>query len=368
MRILDNYINKSIVTIFTTTVLIFCFLYVLIDITGILDEILDREVPISILIQYYLSYFPIILVQSSSMACLIATLFTFSRMNNNNEIIVMRSSGLNFWQITRPALIFGVLISVFIFWVNETHVPQANANAQKIWDENMTLKSDRAKKQKEIKNLTFYGLKNRLYFISNFNPADNTLNGITIIEYDADQNIKQKIAALKGVWTEINTWKFYQCQITNYEKANTTSPLKVMVYEEKLMDIKESPEDFMKQRIDVKSMNIRELKEYIQRFSNSGAQKAINNLKVDVHQKIAYPFGNFIIVLVGLPFALLVKSRKRSTLTSLGIAIGIGFLFYVFNALALAFGKSGVLPPILSAWISPMIFIGLAIILIENNF
>ena len=97
MRILDNYINKSIIIIFITTVLVFCFLYVLIDITGILDEIIDRAVPIGILIQYYLSYFPIILVQSSSMACLIATLFTFSRLNNNNEIIVMRSSGLNFW-------------------------------------------------------------------------------------------------------------------------------------------------------------------------------------------------------------------------------------------------------------------------------
>ncbi len=367
MRILDNYINKSIITIFITTVLVFCFLYVLIDITGILDEIIDRAIPISILIQYYLSYFPIILVQSSSMACLIATLFTFSRMNNNNEIIVMRSSGLSFWQITKPALIFGVLISVFIFWVNENHVPQASAKAQKIWDENMTLHSDRAKKKKAIKNLTFYGLRNRLYFISSFDPIDNSLHGITIIEYDKDQNIKQKIAALTGTWTGI-AWKFYQCQISNYKNANTSAPLKITVYDEKLMDIKETPEDFLKQRIDVKSMNIRELKQYIQRFSNSGAQKAINNLKVDVQQKIAFPFGNFIIVLVGLPFALLVKSRKRSTLTSLGIAISIGFLFYVSNAVALAFGKSGLLPPVLSAWIAPMVFVGLAIILIENNF
>ncbi len=367
MRILDNYINKSIITIFVTTIILFCFLYVLIDITGILDEIIDREVPLAILAQYYISFFPIILAQSSSMACLIATLFTFSRLNNNNEVIVMRSSGLNFWQITRPALIFGILISVCIFWVNENYVPQANAKAKEIWDANMMLESDRAKKKKEIKNLTFYGLKNRLYFIDSFNPKDNTLNGITIIEYGEDQNIKQKIVALKGTWTGL-AWKFYQCQITNYKDADTASPLKIVIYEEKLMDIKETPKDFMKQRIDVASMNIKELQQYIERFANSGAAKAINNLKVDVHQKIAFPFGNFIIVLVGLPFALMVKSRKRSTLTSLGIAIAIGFLFYVANAVALAFGKSGLLPPVLSAWIAPMLFTGLAIILIENNF
>jgi lipopolysaccharide export system permease protein len=340
---------------------------VLIDVTGILDEIIDREVSLEILALYYLSYFPIILVQSSSMACLIATLFTFSRLNNHNEIIVMRSSGLNFWQITRPALMFGILISVMIFWVNENYVPQANAKAKKIWDANMMLESDRKKMKNEIKNLTFYGLQNRLYFINSFDPQENTLNGITIIEYDEAQNIKQKIVALKGAWTGL-AWKFFQCQVTNYKDADTASPLRIVIYEEKLMDIKETPEDFMKQRIDVQAMNIRELKKYIERFSNSGATKAINNLKVDIHQKIAYPFGNFIIVLVGLPFALMVKSRKRSSLTSLGIAIAIGFLFYVANAVALAFGKSGLLPPVLSAWIAPIIFTGLAIILIENNF
>jgi len=367
MRILERYITQSIITIFISTLLIFCFLYILIDVTGILDEIIDRKVPLSILLKYYFSYAPTIIVQSSSMSCLIATLFTFSSLNNNNEIIVMRSSGLNFWQITKPALIFGILISATIFWMNENYVPQATANAQKIWDENMVLKSDRINKKKEIKNLTFYGLKNRLYFISAFSPQNHNLSGITIIEYSQNQNIKQKIVALKGEWTGI-AWKFYQCQITNYENSKTNHPLKIKIYEEKLMDIKETPEDFMKQRIDVSSMNIKELKKYIKRFSNSGASKAINNLKVDVHEKIAYPFCNFIIVLVGLPFALLVKSRKRSTLTSLGIAIAIGFLFYVANAVAIAFGKSGLLPPLLAAWIAPIAFIGLAIVLIEKNF
>lgn len=368
MRILDKYINKNILTTFLFAVTIFTCIYILIDMTAQLDEFLDRKVPIEIIAQYYLSFFPIILVQTSSIACLIAVLITFSSMNNTNEIIAMRASGLNFWQITKSAVFFSILVSIFVFWVNEDMVPKATQLTKKIRNENMILEADRARKKKEkIKNLTFYGLKNRLYFIDTFDPATDELHGITIIEYDNDAKVEQKIVALKGVWTGI-AWKFYQCQITSYQSGRVNMPLKLKNYDEKLMDIKETPGDFMKQRINVSSMNIRELKEYINRFSSSGAVRALNNLRVDLHQKIAYPFGNFVIVLLGLPFALRVKSRKGMTFTSVGIAIAIAFFYYICNAVSIALGKGAIIPPIFSAWMAPIIFTCLAICVIEADF
>ena len=349
------------------TVLLFCFLYVLIDITSTLDEIIDREVPFQVLVEYYISFFPIILTQMSSIACLLAIVFTFSSLNTHNEIIVMRSSGLNFWKITKPAIIFGILISVCVFWINEKYVPKANINLQQIRNNHMILKSDRERKKRDIRNLTFYGLQNRLFFIDSFSPKTFDLKGVTIIQHDKNQNIKEKIVALKGKWTGI-AWKFYQCQITTYSTEGVNRPDKIKVYRNKLMDIEETPKDFQRQKLNVTSMNIKQLNEYINKFKNSGAAKAVNNLKVDVHQKIAYPFGNFVIILIGLPFALMVKSRKRSTFTSLGIAITIGFLYYVANAVCLAFGKGGIFSPIISAWLSPFIFTAAAVALIQENF
>jgi len=275
---------------------------------------------------------------------------------------------LNFWQITKPAIIFGLVISMLVFWVNERLVPQATEVTNRIRNENMVLAVDRLRKKKEkIKNLTFYGLKNRLYFIDTFDPDTNELRGITIIEHDQRRNIKQKINAYKGVWTGI-AWKFYQCQITTYTDTNIRTPLKVKVYKTKLMDIKETPEDFLKQRLNVTSMNIRQLQSYINRFSKSGAIKALNNLRVDLHQKIAYPFGNFVIVLVGLPFALMIRNRKGGVFVSIGLALILGFLYYVANAVALAFGKSGLFPPIFSAWATPILFTVIALTAIKNDF
>lgn len=369
MRILDRYIAKSVISIFIITILTFCFLYVLIDITSQLDEFIDRKVPVDIIVHYYISYFPIILSQPiSSVACLIAVLFTFSNLNTSNEVVAMRSSGLSFWKITKPAIMFGLIISVLVFWVNERLVPRATEVTQQIRNEHMVLLVDRLRKKKEkIKNLTFYGLQNRLYFIDTFDPDTDELKGVTIIEHDEQQNMRQKIVALKGVWTGI-AWKFYQCQITTFSETDINTPLKIKIYKEKLMDIKESPDDFLKQRLNVTSMNIRQLKSYIDRFSNSGAAKALNNLRVDLHQKIAYPFGNFVIVLIGLPFAMMIRSRKGSAFASIGVALILGFLYYVANALSLAFGKSGLFSPILSAWAAPIFFTVIAIIVIETDF
>ena len=353
---------------FTIMLIIFTFLYVLIDITSNLDKFIDRQVPIEILVRYYIAYIPMILVQTSSIACLISVLVTFGSLNNSNEIIVMRSSGLNFWQITRSALCFGFMISMLVFWMNEKFVPQSYQITKQIKNENLILEVDSKRKKKEkIKNVTFYGLNNRLYYVSRMDPSTNVLNGITIIEYDSKATIKQKVVALEGKWTGI-AWKFYQCQITTYGEAGITEPLKVRIYKEKLMDIKEGPEDFMRQRIKVSAMNIRELNQYIERFKNSGATRALNNLKVDLHHKVALPMGNFVVVFLGLPFALMAKSRKGMTFTSVGIAIGISFAFYVLSAVALAFGKGGLLPPALSAWITQLLFLGMGFVVIETSY
>ena len=109
-------------------------------------------------------------------------------------------------------------------------------------------------------------------------------------------------------------------------------------------------------------------KKVIRLTSNSGAIKAINNLRVDLHEKIAFPFANFVIILVGLPFALMTSKRKGVTFISFGIALAIGFSFHVISAVGIALGKGGYLTPIWSAWMAPLIFTTIGIYIIETKF
>ena len=372
MRIVDRYIFSSIIKIFISTILAFCLLYIIVDLASNLNEIIDRKVTFVVLVRFYISLLPVILTQTATIACLISTLLTYSHLNSNNEVTALRAGGLNFWQITKTAIIFGLVVSSLIFWINEKFVPTATMSSEQIRDDNIILKVDTDKKKKDkIKNLTFYGLRNRLYFIDTFDPNNFDLEGITILGHDNEQNVIEKIVALKGQWTA-EGWKLFNCQTTTFNPkathGNPNNPVDIKYAEAKLMDIQETPQDFLRQRLNVSSMNLKQLYGYIKRFAHSGAIKALNNLRVDFHQKIAYPFCNIIILLVGLPLSLMTGRRKAVTFTSLGVAMGVGFLFYVTNAVGIALGKGGFFPPMLAAWCAPLLFSAMAIYLIKKKF
>ncbi|PIP18633.1 MAG: hypothetical protein COX41_07185, partial [Candidatus Omnitrophica bacterium CG23_combo_of_CG06-09_8_20_14_all_41_10] len=70
MRILDRYILKSVIGIFLSCIFFFLFLYVIIDVLSHLDDILKQQTHLTILIQYYLSYIPIMFVQIAPFSCL----------------------------------------------------------------------------------------------------------------------------------------------------------------------------------------------------------------------------------------------------------------------------------------------------------
>ncbi len=368
MRILDKYISSSIITIFVVTILVFCFLYILIDLASNLNEIINRQVPGPVLASYYSSFFPIIFIHTSPIACLLAVLLTYSKLNSNNEIVALRSSGLNFWKMTKPALFLGIIVSILAFLVNEKFVPQATVNSENIRNENIILEVDsERKKHAKIRNLTFYGLNNRLFFIDSFDPDTYELKGINITGQDDLQRVREKIIALRGEWTG-SAWKFFQVYTTRFHIVDGILTEEAQYHEEKIMEIQETPKDFLKQRLNVTSMNIAELSDYIDRFSESGAFKALSNLKVDLYQKMAFPFRNIIIILLGLPLVLMTDRRHAATFTSIGIAILIGFSYYVLEAVSLALGKGGAIDPFVSAWLAPAIFLSASIYLIQKRY
>lgn len=364
MRILDRYILKSVVSVFFACILVFLFLYIIIDVFANLEEILKQQVNLSLLRDYYLSFLPLIFVQVAPIACLLATLFTFSKFNRNNEIIAMRASGLSIFQIAKTVIIFGLLVSIFIFWINDKFVPLASSLNQKIKTQmESNAKKSPAKEQKAIYGFTMYGAKNRLFYVNRFWPATNTMEGITILEHNEQQNITRKIVAKKGIYRD-GSWVFYQAITYNFD-TNGQIKGEPQYFDEEIMPIPESPQEFLKQRQRPDFMTIAQLDNYIWKLSTSGAITAIRNLKVDLYQKFTFPFTSLIIIFIGVPFSLMIKKRA-SGLSSLGVSITVGFAYYVLNAVSIALGKAGILAPLLAASLSHILMLTFSLYLIKN--
>lgn len=357
MRILDRYTLQPIVTVFLWCIFIFVFLFVIIDILSHLDDILRLRLSVSFVADYYLSYIPLILVQMTPFAALLSVLYTFNSMNHSNEIVAMRASGLSILQVIKTALVFGIIVSLTIFWVGDRILPSALARHQEI---KAAMDSGTARRPQAtvITNLSMYGLKNRLYFINKFFTKTNTLSGVVILEHDRHQNLVRKIAATKAVYEE-NTWKFYQCSTYDFDSAGS------MIGEPKYQDeetipLPETPKDFLNQRQRPEYMDIAQLDDYIWRVSKSGSASVVRNLRVDLYQRMTSPFASLIIILLGIPFALRIR-RKAVGLSSFGVSILVAFAYYILDAVCVALGKGGVLPPILGASLSHIIALSISV-------
>lgn len=349
MRIIDRYIFKSQFLLFLGYVFAFFFLYVMIDVFSHLDDYIKLKTSFEVLKTYYLNLLPSIFVQTAPIACLIASLYTLGQLSKNNEIIALRASGLSFWQIAKPIFTFALILSVAIFYVNEKLLPASERRSSR-------LKMDLAAEQLNLsriflKNITLYGMDSRLYFIGLFEPRKNFMQDITILEEDKRQNVKSKIIAKEAVYKD-GLWYLYQCFVYSYKKNANPEP---EYYQEHIINIPEKPEDFLKERARPELMSLLELNSYIWKLSQSNVPQVIRNLKVDLYHKILFPFTTLVLVLIGIPFTFMTK-KKVAVIASFGISLMIGFLYYAIDAISVALGKGGVLPPAIAASFSYILF------------
>jgi lipopolysaccharide export system permease protein len=352
MLILDRYLMKNFIKSFVFCLFVFIFLFVIIDIFSNLQEIIKNHPPLVKVIELYVYSIPVIFAQTSPIATLLATLFTLGNFNQSNEIIAMRSSGLSVFHIIKPLVLFGVILSLGIFLVNETVTPEAQ-KMSKFIKQFYIDKSYNSVAEQPVVNVAVYGFNNRLFFINKLYPKTNTIEGLTILEHDEHQNVVSKIYAEKAVWRN-NRWVLYQCFIYHLGEGQKVRG-EPLYFTDAQLKIEETPEDFFRQNIPVDDMNAKELANYIWRLPSTGATGAIRKLRVDLYQKTSFPFTSLVIILLGIPSAIAIR-RRAVAFSSIGLCIGISFIFYVLFAVSIALGKAGILPPLVAAWISHIFF------------
>lgn len=361
MLILDRYLFFSFLKSFLFCLFVFIFLFIIIDIFGSLQEIVRNHPPLIKVLELYLYSIPTIISQTCPVAALLSTLITLGAMNQSNEVIAMRSSGQSVWLIVRPIVFFGLALSMGLFLMNETLTPYSQ-KMSKFIKRYYVDKAFESGQEQPLENVAIYGYSNRLFFLNKFYPKTNTIEGLTILENDEEQNVRTKVYAEKAVWRN-NRWVLYQCFI--YHLSGEKVRGEPLYFTNKIYKIEETPEDFLRQNVPVENMNAKDLAGYISRLPESGAQNSVRRLKVDLFQKTSFPFTSLIIILLGIPSAIIVR-RRAVAFSSISICLAISFFFYVAYAVSTALGKAGAIPPILAAWASQLIFGGTALYMIKR--
>jgi lipopolysaccharide export system permease protein len=190
-----------------------------------------------------------------------------------------------------------------------------------------------------------------IYFIQYFNPQNQTISGVILNFFDKEFKLTRRVDAKKGVYVQ-GKWVFYDSmeQVLDEESAIYN----VRLHSQKAENVDFLPEDLMRVFKKSDEMNIAELFTYIKEVELEGYDAT--TFRVDFHARFAYPVLSIIVCLMGTGIAVKRKSREGPSV-SIAFGAAMVFLYWVLHSFCLSLGYGGLLPPVISAWISNIIFL-----------
>ena len=345
MTILAKYTLREFCKVLFCSLAIALSLYFTIDLFERLDVFLKHHASLGSIIQYFFFKFPSIIFQVTPIAVLLSTFITLGIFSRNFEIVALKANGISLFRTISPILATTMTISIVTLLGNELIVPFTNQKVRTISDSIKGRKGRYIFKQNQI----WYKGEGVIYNIKFFSHQHNTLHGITLFYFDNDFHLIKRIDAERAHW-EKNRWIFEKVTTRIFAPAKTG---KTSFEQQKTLPLKESPETFKQEIRKPEEMSYLELKEYIEKTTQEGYDTT--QYLADMYAKISSPFINFIISLLGIPFALRLGKHGGFAL-GVTFSFAIGFIYWVIFSVCLALGHGGALPPLVSAWIANFIF------------
>ncbi|MCH7764649.1 MAG: LptF/LptG family permease [Candidatus Marinimicrobia bacterium] len=130
MRLLHRYITRELVFPFVYSLLIIVFILFINFFLRAIDRFLGKGLDLFTILEYLFLNLAWIVALAVPMAVLISTLMAFGRLSEDNEINALRSSGISYLTILRPAVLFGVSLCALLIIFNAKILPEMNFHAR----------------------------------------------------------------------------------------------------------------------------------------------------------------------------------------------------------------------------------------------
>jgi len=346
MRILNRYIALSWIRLMTLCLSSFVAVYLVLDMMEKIPRFIRAGGAAGDILRYFVCKLPEMIGQTAPFSILMATLLTLGLLSRNSEVIAMRSCGISLLRISLPMLFLGLVSSLLLLANAELIVPRSFERMEYI--ERVAIKKQ---------NINAFFKRNNIWFRSDamilqallFDPQTKTLKDVIIWTLDASMNPTRRIDAEAAEFRD-NRWILIRPELKDFSQGHG-----FQVRQSEKMDIALNlkVDDLRVLDNNADNLGFRKLKAYADNL-RSGGYQAYRYLTM-MHAKLSAPFAAFVMVILGIPFALR-NSRSGGITLGIGASIGIGFAYYVTNAVLLSYGRSGVLPPIVAAWGANLIF------------
>lgn len=315
--------------------------------TSVLFELITLMVrfglPIVTVLQIIALRLPEMAFYTFPMSMLLASLLAFGRLSGDSEITALKACGVSLFRIMAPVALISLLVSGATVALNEYVVPSAEWAAK-----NILYEAQHQKRLPTSRDNVFYqeleeGRLKRVFYARSFDGE--VMRDVLVQEFEGER--LDRIIHADRARYDTGAWTFYEG--TLYQMAENGEYRFFARFKEQQVRLREALLSLSSERRTPTEMNVRELKEHISRLEESGSQgSGLNELRVQLHQKLSVPFASMVFMLVGAPLGL--RPHRSSSSLGLGLSILIIFVYYLAMFTFMALGQTGHLPPVLAAW------------------
>ena len=355
--VMDRYIASELLGPFLFGVGAFSSVGVAVGILfDLVRKIVETGLPIAIASQVFLLNLPAFIVLAFPMSTLLSALMTYSRLSSDSELIALRSSGVSIYRLVLPAVVLSFVVTGITFFFNEQLVPIANYQAtqtlQSALKQNKPILTEQNifyPEYKEVKQPNGEKTKilSRLFYADKFDGQQ--MQGLVIVDR-SESGINQILVSDSAAWNRLqNIWDFFNGTI--YLVAPDSSYRNIVRFEHQQLQLPRTALDLAAKGRDFGEMNIAQATEQLKLLNLSGDEKKIRKLKVRIQEKLSLPFVCIVFGLVGAALGTNPQRAGKAKATSFGISIVVIFSYYLLSFISSALGVSGVVSPIVSAWL-----------------
>ncbi len=296
---------------------------------------------------------PQLFILTIPMAFLLSTLFVYGRLNFDNELIILRNSGMNFLEISFPVVLFGILcffLNIIVgFYLGPKSSVKLREEVTNIIKIRTPLAIEEGRFNTSFKDTTIY-VKKRI--------SDKKVGGIFIYD-NRDKNSPKVLIAKEGeIFTEedfdINF--FLRDGYINIVKDNTTTELFFKKYN---MVLRLESSNHSRKKSELTPFEI------IQKIKSVDKSNAIS-LYLELHRRLSLPSLCIILAFIGPPLSLMGgRSGRLGGLTS-GLAVFT--IYYMLLLYGENLVKADKIPHFIGAWSPSVIFAVVAFFIFKREF
>lgn len=334
-HVILKYLVKELFLYFFISFLFFFMIFFVNQILLMAETILKQKVPVKDVIRLIWYSLPGIIAQSAPFATLVGFLMCFGRLVSDNEILILRASGLRYGIIMIPVVILGLVISVLSFFVNDYLLPVGTLKFNHLKREII-----RTNPAVELESNSIKRTNESTLVIGN--ASKEHVSDLVIFDTDKDGSQRIIVAGESYVNKELPSGILMQLNM---------SDASVMMFDKKSRDDFDSLQSkqiqlniFSSAFVDDNRVLPREMTSYdlykkIEEMKQNPNTKAkvLNNYNLEYNKKFSIPFASLFFAVLALPLALIFGKRDGQTI---GLIIGliISVLYWAMTILGQIFG------------------------------